>query len=78
MWQKGNAGEVPIEIALRWRNVSVKASQITVNWTVYLAVCWEQKEHQSSALLTLCETSPPMTGTWIPAQRACHDVFMYD
>ena len=47
-------------IALQWCHMSVKASQINSNWTVCSTVFpgWQQRKHQGSALLALCEGNP--------------------
>ena len=52
-----------------WATTSATTSQTTDNSTVCSTVCScvHQKEHQSSAWLTLCEGNPP-EDRWIPSQ----------
>ena len=51
--------------------MSVVVTQIIANLTVCSTACWgkQQRNHQSSALLDLCEGNPPVTGGF-PSQRA--------
>ena len=69
---------------LHHRYMSVMASQITANLTVYSTVYagFHQSKHQSSALLALCEgnivVDSPHKGPvmWFSHVFPCHDVIM--
>ena len=54
-----------------WLHMSIMASQITGNSTVFSTACtaWQQKLHQGSTSLALCEGNPPVKGGF-PSQRA--------
>ena len=51
--------------------INITASQINHNTTIYSTTCLgkQQRKHQSSKLLSLCEGNPPMTGGF-PSQSA--------
>ena len=61
----------PWNITLRWCHMNILASEITSNLIVCSTACpsLQQRPHQSSASLALCEGNPLVTGGF-PSQRA--------
>ena len=51
----------------QWRHMSVKASLITGNSTVYAAACWgyQQMKHQCFTVLAFCAENSPITSSFL-------------
>ena len=71
-WIHPNALQAaPQQVTLHWGHMSITASQITSHSTVCSTAhsSWQQRKHQSSALLAVCKGNPPVSRRF-PSQRA--------